>query len=68
MWTVSASQYLLLLGVSKPGLFALLQEHFYLEPNASIVIPGENDEYLSYSSTQVGARGASWRRSVSPAR
>ncbi|PSC76668.1 Xanthine dehydrogenase [Micractinium conductrix] len=28
------------------------QEHFYLEPNASIVIPGENDEYLSYSSTQ----------------
>lgn len=29
-----------------------LQEHFYLEPNASIVIPGENDEYLSYSSTQ----------------
>lgn len=53
----------LLLGVSKPGLFALLQEHFYLEPNASIVIPGENDEYLSYSSTQVGAR-----RSVSPAR
>lgn len=28
------------------------QEHFYLEPNASIVIPGENDEYVSYSSTQ----------------
>eukprot|EP00887_Chlorella_sp_A99_P006651 scaffold3.g6651.t1 len=28
------------------------QEHFYLEPNASIVIPGENDEVLSYSSSQ----------------
>lgn len=33
-----------------------LQEHFYLEPNAAIVIPGENDEYLAYSSTQVGPR------------
>lgn len=30
------------------------QEHFYLEPNAAIVVPGENDEYLAYSSTQVG--------------
>lgn len=28
------------------------QEHFYLEPNASIVIPQENNEILSYSSTQ----------------
>jgi xanthine dehydrogenase molybdopterin-binding subunit B len=31
-----------------------LQEHFYLEPNACIVIPGEGDEYLAYASTQVG--------------
>lgn len=30
------------------------QEHFYLEPNACIVIPGEGDEYLAYASTQVG--------------
>lgn len=30
-----------------------LQEHFYLEPNAAIVVPGENDEYVAYSSTQV---------------
>lgn len=28
------------------------QEHFYLEPNACIVIPGENDEFTSYASTQ----------------
>ena len=29
------------------------QEHFYLEPNAHIVVPRENDEYEGYSSTQV---------------
>lgn len=29
------------------------QEHFYLEPNASVVVPGEADEMVSYSSTQV---------------
>lgn len=29
------------------------QEHFYLEPNAHLVVPGENDEIVSYSSTQV---------------
>jgi xanthine dehydrogenase/oxidase len=28
------------------------QEHFYLEPNASLVIPGEDDEIVTYSSTQ----------------
>ncbi|KAH7618960.1 putative Xanthine dehydrogenase 1 [Nannochloris sp. 'desiccata'] len=28
------------------------QEHFYLEPNAHLVIPGEDDEIVSYSSTQ----------------
>lgn len=28
------------------------QEHFYLEPNAAIVLPSENDEYLLISSTQ----------------
>ena len=28
------------------------QEHFYLEPNAHVVIPGEGDEIMSYSSTQ----------------
>ena len=38
--------------VCAPRVTCPLQEHFYLEPNASIVIPGENDEYLSYSSTQ----------------
>lgn len=32
-----------------------LQEHFYLEPNASIVVPGEADEMLSYSSTQASS-------------
>lgn len=30
-----------------------LQEHFYLEPNACLVIPLENDEILTWSSTQV---------------
>ncbi len=29
------------------------QEHFYLEPNAAIVIPKEMDEIESYASTQV---------------
>ena len=29
------------------------QEHFYLEPNAAIVIPKEIDEIESFSSTQV---------------
>lgn len=28
------------------------QEHFYLEPHASLVIPQEEDEYLCISSTQ----------------
>lgn len=28
------------------------QEHFYLEPNGSIVVPTESDEYLLISSTQ----------------
>ena len=28
------------------------QEHFYLEPNAHLVVPGEHDEIVSYSSTQ----------------
>ncbi len=28
------------------------QEHFYLEPNAHLVIPGEDDEIVTYSSTQ----------------
>ena len=41
------------------------QEHFYLEPMASIVIPAENDEFLSFSSTQVcvvaGARPGQWQ-------
>jgi xanthine dehydrogenase/oxidase len=30
------------------------QEHFYLEPNACLVVPGENDEIVSYTSSQVG--------------
>ena len=32
------------------------QEHFYLEPNAHLVVPGEDDEIVSYSSTQVRNR------------
>eukprot|EP01133_Synstelium_polycarpum_P007377 gene7377-8596_t len=28
------------------------QEHFYLETNASLIIPGEGDEFTIYSSTQ----------------
>lgn len=30
------------------------QEHFYLEPNAHLVVPGDGGEIVSYSSTQVG--------------
>jgi hypothetical protein len=30
------------------------QEHFYLEPQGSVVLPGENDEMVVISSTQVG--------------
>ena len=33
--------------------FPNLQEHFYLEPNCSIVIPKEHDEYEAFASTQV---------------
>lgn len=29
------------------------QEHFYLEPQGTVVIPGENDEFVIISSTQV---------------
>ena len=29
------------------------QEHFYLEPHGSIVVPGENDEIRIIASTQV---------------
>ncbi len=29
------------------------QEHFYLEPHCSVVIPQENDEICLYASTQV---------------
>ena len=28
------------------------QEHFYLETNACLVVPGENDEYMIYASSQ----------------
>jgi hypothetical protein len=28
------------------------QEHFYLETHASLVVPGENDEFTVYASTQ----------------
>ena len=34
------------------------QEHFYLEPNAAIVIPKEMDEIESYASTQVRVAAA----------
>lgn len=29
------------------------QEHFYLEPNAVVAVPGENDETNVWSTTQV---------------
>ena len=29
-----------------------VQEHFYLEPHSSVVIPGEGDELTAFSSTQ----------------
>jgi CO/xanthine dehydrogenase Mo-binding subunit len=29
------------------------QEHFYLEPQGTVILPGENDEYVVISSTQV---------------
>lgn len=32
------------------------QEHFYLEPHGALVIPGENDEYMIYSSTQATSK------------
>jgi xanthine dehydrogenase/oxidase len=32
------------------------QEHFYLEPNGSIVVPDENDEYVVYASTQAATK------------
>jgi len=34
------------------GLSARRQEHFYLEPNCSLVVPGEGDEVTIISSTQ----------------
>ena len=30
------------------------QEHFYLEPHATLVVPSENDEFTVYTTTQVG--------------
>lgn len=40
------------------------QEHFYLEPQGTIVLPGENDEMNVISSTQVcGTLLPSTRRS-----
>ena len=30
------------------------QEHFYLEPQGTVILPGENDEFIVISSTQVG--------------
>ena len=29
------------------------QEHFYLEPQGTVILPSENDEYIVISSTQV---------------
>ena len=39
------------------------QEHFYLEPHGSIVVPGENDEIKIIASTQVltAAAALAWR-------
>lgn len=36
-------------GVAKVGA----QEHFYLEPQATIAIPEENDEFVNWASSQV---------------
>ncbi len=32
------------------------QEHFYLEPQGTVIIPGENDEFNVISSTQVRSK------------
>jgi xanthine dehydrogenase/oxidase len=37
------------------------QEHFYLEPNAAIVIPKEMDEIESFSSTQARCQNKTCR-------
>ena len=33
------------------------QEHFYLEPQGTVILPSENDEYVVISSTQVRRHG-----------
>ena len=33
------------------------QEHFYLEPQGTVILPSENDEYVVISSTQVRHHG-----------
>ena len=38
---------------------ARAQEHFYLEPNCSLVVPGEAGEITIISSTQVRSGGVS---------
>ena len=45
---------------------ALVQEHFYLEPNCSLVVPGEAGEVTIISSTQVrqGATSQAQRRTL----
>jgi xanthine dehydrogenase molybdopterin-binding subunit B len=35
------------------------QEHFYLEPQGTVILPGENDEFVIISSTQVRSRSCS---------
>ena len=38
------------------------QEHFYLEPQGSVILPGENDEFIVISSTQVGRHSSQARK------
>ena len=46
------------------------QEHFYLEPQGSVIIPLENDEMVVISSTQVGSLVTYWQEltCVAPSR
>ena len=45
------------------------QEHFYLEPQGTLVLPGENDEYTVISSTQARAESETLNRDpVTPTR
>ena len=48
-----AHESLVSLQILDPVVQCVLQEHFYLEPHCSVVIPKEHDEFEVYASTQV---------------